>query len=286
MEKMGEPVDIDGVKLNIYSAGESDKTLVFMSGFGSCSPILDFKGLCNRLNNRFKTVVIEKPGYGFSAVSNSNRDLQTMVNEQRAALKRCGIMPPYILCPLSISGLEAIFWAGSYPKEISAIVGLDMSFPEIMQQYKFSVPFLTFSGFVMRSGIARLFPKLAHTETYKYGNLNEDEKDLYVKLFYKKTMSRDMINEGVYLKQNIKTASSLLPLSVPMLLFVSNGEDTGIDKDLYVSTYNKVLEKIVTANVIRLDCSHFVHLFQTQRICEVVCEKFIYSAATEHSHSV
>ncbi len=274
MDKIGEIIDVNGVKLNICMIGEGDKTLVFMSGFGSSSPILDFKGLCNRLNSQFKTVVIEKPGYGFSPVSNSKRDLPTMVNQQRDALIKCGIKPPYILCPLSISGIEAVYWAGNYPEEISAVIGLDMSFPEIMAQYRFSIPFLRFLGLIMRSGIARLFPKIAHTETYKYGNLNEDEKELYTKLFYEKTMSRDMINEGVFLKQNIATASSLCPLSVPLLLFVSNGEDTGIDKNLYLNTYGNVIEKNDTAKVVRLECSHFVHLFQPHKISEEITNYF------------
>ncbi len=45
MNSLGKIVDVDGVKLNIYKTGEGSKTLVFMSGFGSCSPILDFKSL-------------------------------------------------------------------------------------------------------------------------------------------------------------------------------------------------------------------------------------------------
>ncbi len=270
MSNMGKIVNIDGVELNVYAVGEGNETLVFMSGFGSCSPILDFKQLCNRLSGKFRTVVIEKPGYGFSAFSSCEKDLQTMVNQQRLALKKCGIMPPYTLCPLSISGLEAIFWAGSYPEEISAVVGLDMSFPEIMENYKFSIPFLKFVHFIMRSGLARPFMKLAHTETYRFGNLDDDEKKLYTKLFYEKTMSRDIINEGIYIKQNIQTAYELLPLSVPLLLFVSNGMETGINKDLYVNSYDKILKNINGAKIIRLNCSHFVHLFQPDKIANEI----------------
>ncbi len=83
-------------------------------------------------------------------------------------------------------------------------------------------------------------------------------------------MSCDLINECVCLNQNIKTTSALLPLSVPMLLFVSNGEETDIDKNLHVSTYDRVIDKIDGVKVVRLNCSHFVLLLETDKKSEKI----------------
>ena len=42
------------------------------------------------------------------------------------ALDKAGIQDPYVLCPHSLSGLEALYWAQKYPDEVEAIVGLDI----------------------------------------------------------------------------------------------------------------------------------------------------------------
>ncbi len=270
MNNIGKKILIDGVELNIYTEGIGEKTLIFMAGFGSCSPILDFKILYSKLTDKFKIVVIEKPGYGFSSVSDSPRDLKTMVNEQRKALTLSGISPPYVLCPLSLSGLEALYWASNYQKEVETIVGLDMSFPETMREFKYSLLLIKFMGLFMRSKIARLFPKLAESEAFKYGNLNTEEKVLYKKLFFEKTMSNDMINEAIYLKENIQTAEMLTLPEIPMLLFVSNGEETGIGKNLYLQIYDKLIQNIQNAKAVKLNCNHFVHIFESEKVAEEI----------------
>ncbi len=126
----------------------------------------------------------------------------------------------------------------------------------------------------MRSKLARLFPRLAENETMKYGELNEEEKVLYQELFFEKVMSKDMINEGIYLKNNIETVKSLQIPQVPMLLFVSNGEETGVEKTLYLKVYDEILRKLQNPKVIHLNCSHFVHIFESERIADEIC-KFI-----------
>ena len=41
----GEFVEIDGRNMNIYVEGDGDNTIVFMSGWGTESPIYDFRPL-------------------------------------------------------------------------------------------------------------------------------------------------------------------------------------------------------------------------------------------------
>ena len=44
-EPLGQLVDINGNNMSIYVEGSGSRTLVFLSGSGTCSPILDFKSL-------------------------------------------------------------------------------------------------------------------------------------------------------------------------------------------------------------------------------------------------
>lgn len=65
---LGALVEVNGHNMSVYIEGKGDKTLVFLSGGGTCSPILDFKSLYSLLTDEYKIVVVEKFGYGFSDV--------------------------------------------------------------------------------------------------------------------------------------------------------------------------------------------------------------------------
>ena len=61
---LGQLVEVDGHNMSIYTEAEGDHTIVFMSGWGTASPILDFKALYSRLSDDYRIVVVEKFGYG------------------------------------------------------------------------------------------------------------------------------------------------------------------------------------------------------------------------------
>jgi len=126
---IGRYVEVDGHKMNIYTEGKGKHTLIFLSGSGTAAPVLDFKSLYSLLSSDYRIVVIEKFGYGFSDVVDSERSFETILRQDREALTKAGIEGPYILCPHSMSGIEAIMWAQNYPDEVEAIVGLDMALP-------------------------------------------------------------------------------------------------------------------------------------------------------------
>ena len=83
---VGTPVNVDGGKMNVYTEGEGPHTFVFMSGFGTASPVYDFKPLYTKLSTDNRIAVVEKFGYGFSDDSGSPRDIKTMLSQTRAAL--------------------------------------------------------------------------------------------------------------------------------------------------------------------------------------------------------
>lgn len=62
----GKKVEINGHQMHVYVEGNGEETLVFMSGGGTSSPVLDFKSLYSLLSDNYRVVVVEKAGYGFS----------------------------------------------------------------------------------------------------------------------------------------------------------------------------------------------------------------------------
>ena len=200
LDPLGQMVEVDGHKMSVYIEGSGDTTLVFMSGGGTSSPILDFKSLYSLLSDNYQIVVVERFGYGFSDIVDKNRDIDSILEDTRAALKSAGLRAPYVLCPHSMSGLEALYWAQKYPDEVSAIIGLDMAVPEYYENMKINIALIQMASWAANIGVTRLIPGLSESDTIKYGTLTEDEKEIYKAVFYSRMATITMVNETMPLR--------------------------------------------------------------------------------------
>lgn len=267
---LGQMVEVDGNNMSIYVEGTGDITLVFMSGGGTCSPILDFKSLYSLLSNKYRIVVVEKFGYGFSDVVDKKRGIESILADTRAALKAVGIEAPYILCPHSMSGIEALYWAQQYPEEVLAIIGLDMAVPKSYQDYNINMTMLKLSQFASAIGITRLLPGVSDSDAIINGTLSDKEKEIYRAVFYNRTATITMLNEVKSIKENAsKVESDNIP-QIPMLLFVSNGDGTGWDKEIWRSYQREYIANIANSKMIELDCPHYVHDYEYKAISESI----------------
>ncbi|WP_152549721.1 alpha/beta fold hydrolase [Geomicrobium sp. JCM 19055] len=86
----GDVVNINDANMHVYSEGKGETTIVFMSGGGTQAPTIDFKPLWSLLTDEYRIAVVEKPGYGWSAESDSPRTVEQMVAEMREALRLSG----------------------------------------------------------------------------------------------------------------------------------------------------------------------------------------------------
>lgn len=270
-EPLGQLVDINGNNMSIYVEGSGSRTLVFLSGGGTCSPILDFKSLYSLLRDDYRIVVVEKFGYGYSDIVDEDRNIQTILSETRLALNKAGIDGPYVLCPHSMSGIEALYWAQEYPDEIESIIGLDMAVPEYYENMKINLPLMKLGQYAADLGITRLIPTLAESDAIKHGTLTNDEKNRYRAIFYNRTATVTMINEAKSVKDNaIIVAQNGVP-QVPMLLFISDGTSgTGFDKETWRRIQEKYISEVESGKYIELDCPHYVHDYEYGRISEEI----------------
>lgn len=256
---LGQLVEANGHQISLYTEGQGDKTLVFLSGGGTCTPILDFKSLYTTLSDDHRIVVVEKLGYGFSDVADVERSVASILADTRAALSAAGIDGPYVLCPHSMSGIEALYWAQQYPEEVEAIIGLDMAVPRAYEDYQISLPILKLSQLAARLGITRLLPVIAESDAIKYGTLTDSEKDVYRAIFYAKTATVTMLNEVRHIKENASLVQQGGMPQVPMLLFVSNGVGTGWEAEEWRAHQEDFAQRAENARLLMLDCPHYVH---------------------------
>lgn len=264
----GQMVEVNGHYMHVYTEGKGDIALVFMSGGGTSSPVLDFKSLYSLLSDKYKIVVVEKAGYGFSDIADVDRDIDTILYETREALSKAEIDGPYVLCPHSMSGIEALHWAQRYPDEVMAIIGLDMAVPESYEDYNINIPMIKLSAFLANAGVTRWIPSLAESDAIKYGTLTEKEKEIYKVIFYRRTATKSMLNEVQAIKTNAsKVKESGVP-NIPILMFSSNGQGTGWDGDVWRTLQKNYIEKAKGGKIINLDCSHYIHDIEYKKIAD------------------
>ena len=257
---LGQLVEVDGHNMSIYTEGEGEHTLVFLSGWGVAAPILDFRTLYSRLSDEYRIVVIEKFGYGFSDDVDSERSFDTILRQDREALSKAGIEGPYILCPHSLSGLEALYWAQSYPDEVEAVVGLDMSLPlncdetdqaDMKDSYQLNKWF-------NRLGFFRVMNIDGMLDALHAGTLTDEEKAVYRALVYANTGNTAVGNEAADTIHIAETIENAPKPEVPMLLFIM---DKKTEEQAYASD-------TLGAKVIPLDCGHYVHILKADTVSQ------------------
>ena len=266
----GKIVEVNNHNINVYISGNSnsDTTLVFMSGAGTCSPTLDFKTLYSLFENDYQIAVVEKAGYGFSDISDVDRDIDTILFETRESLNKAGIKnSKYILFPHSMSGIEALYWANKYPDEIKGIVGLDPSVPKAYENMKINNMLLSLAKFGADIGLTRFIPSIVNSSSaIKDGILTDEEKELYRVIFYRRTATTSMLNETKSIKDNAKKLEGIDTTNVPMLFFVSNGDGTGCEKEQWRIFIIDYINSKQNGEYKILDCSHYVHNIEYRKI--------------------
>ena len=264
----GMLVEVDGHKIHVYAEGEKGDTptLVFMSGSATAAPVYDFKSLYSILSEKYRIAVVEKAGYGYSEICEAARDIDTMLNEVRQALCLAGESGPYVLFPHSMSGLEALYWAQRYPEEIAAIIGLDMAVPESYDYFDFSsVSQLMYLGRAsVWLGLHRIPGIYALDDTA----LTEYEMKQQELLMYRNAVNIDYVLEGKAVYDNAAAVKAGKALDVPMLMFVSDGTEIG---EFWIPC-QKAFAAQNDAQLIQLDCGHYLHHFEHKYIAERATE--------------
>lgn len=264
----GTLVEVDGRKIHIYAEGVKgdNPTLVFMSGSATVAPVYDFKSLYSMLSDKYRIAVVEKAGYGYSEICEIDRDIDTMLNEVRQGLSLAGEKEPYVLFPHSMSGLEAISWAQQYPEEVMAIIGLDMAVPESYEYFNFSI--INQMMYVGRASVWLGLHRIPGVYSLDDTALTEPEIEQQKLLMYRNAVNIDYVLEGKAVYNNAAGVKSGGALDLPILMFVSNGMEIGE----YWIPCQKRFATQNDAQLIQLDCGHYVHNFKPEFIAEKALE--------------
>ena len=270
---MGKTVLVDGRKINVYVEGDGPETIVFLSGAGIASPILDFKNLTDSLSKKYKVVVVERSGYGFSEDSDQSRDVMTVLSETRQALSQAEVSGPYVIVSHSMASLESLAWQEKYPDEVKALVGLDWALPASYEDLKDNQALLTVTYWSSKIGLLRYFPESFYIQN---PTLTDAERQQYKLLAYKQLMSQAMLHESRLAKENAKKVPSSINPKIPALLLVSNGEGTTFSQSEWQHYAEKFSSDQSNVKVIYMDAPHELYHYQSHEIVSQI-EDFLKS---------
>lgn len=226
LKRPGILVNVNGHKMHVVKGGKekSGVTLVFLHSSKVTDDSIALQPLFDEIKEDTAYAYVDRSGYGFSEVSGTSRDMDTVLSETRDALKAADVKSPYILVPVGTAGLEALYWADKYPAEVQEIVGIDMNVPEsfsgiTQEQYcgffdYISQKFLSLGGIRMEKG---LYPD------NQFGVYTSQQMKTRDALISRNPYSKDMYAEDLMMIQNAETVKNAgWPSKTPMVLLYSN----------------------------------------------------------------
>lgn len=266
---IGKQVTVNGHRMNVSVKGEGSETIVFLSGAGIASPILDFKNLSDSLSKKYKVVVVERAGYGFSEDSDRSRDVMEVLSETRQALAQAHVSGPYVIISHSMASLESLAWQEKYPNEVKALIGLDWALPASYEDLKDNQALLTVAYWSSKIGLLRYFPESFYI---KNPTLTETERQQYKLLAYKQLMSQAMLHESRLAKENAKKVPSSINPKIPALLLVSNGEGTTFSQSEWQRYAERFASDQSNIQVDYMDAPHDLYHYQSDAIVSRIKE--------------
>ena len=266
---IGKKVVVNGHQMNVYIKGEGSETIVFLSGAGIASPILDFKNLTDSLSKKYKVVIVERAGYGYSEDSNQSRDVMEVLFETRQALSQANVIGPFIILSHSMASLESLAWQEKYPNEVKALIGLDWALPASYEDLKDNQALLAVAYWSSKIGLLRYFPESFYI---KNPTLTETERQQYKLLAYKQLMSQAMLHESRLAKENAKKVSSSINPKIPALLLVSNGEGTTFSQSEWQRYAERFASDQSNVQVDYIDAPHDLYHYQSDAIVSRIKE--------------
>lgn len=266
---IGKQVTVNGHRMNVSVKGEGSETIVFLSSAGIASPILDFKNLSDSLSKKYKVVVVERAGYGFSEDSDRSRDVMEVLSETRQALAQAHVSGPYVILSHSMASLESLAWQEKYPDEVKALVGLDWALPASYEDLKDNQALLTVAYWSSKIGLLRYFPESFYI---KNPTLTETERQQYKLLAYKQLMSQAMLHESRLAKENAKKVPSSINPKIPALLLVSNGEGTTFSQSEWQRYAERFASDRYNVQVDYMDAPHDLYHYQSDAIVSRIKE--------------
>lgn len=268
----GERVGISGGTVNVSVSGEGEKAVVLLGGYGTASPVLDFKPLVAELDDTYTVVVVERFGYGYSDLEAAERtaaNVSTELHETLAGLE----LNDYVLVAHSLAGIHALDFVNRFPGEASALVTIDGTVPEdfaVGPKIGVRERLLAVSGWVR--WMTALNPALT-APSAPAGTYSEQDLDQLRKMAIWNYANPAMIDENNRAAENFDAVSGLAyPAKLPVLAFLS--QQLVDSSTRWLPAHEQQLDSVDRSELVVLDGGHYLHWTHSREMAETL-ERFL-----------
>lgn len=265
IEAYGQKVLVDGKQMNVLIQGDGKETIVLLPGYGTASPVLDFKPLVKELSPYYRVVVIEPFGYGLSDDTDKARTSQNIVDEIHECLQKLNIKK-YTLMGHSIAGIYGLEYVNQYEKEVQAFVGIDTSVPK---QETDELPVSSLQ-LLNQSGFYRLLLKVK-TDQLVMPNVDQQTKDQIKMLTFRNFLNESQASEAENFTNNFKTAERLhFPKRLPVVFYLA--DQTEEETPSWKPMHEELLKHVDHGKVVTFKGGHYLHHTKSKEIADDVRE--------------
>ena len=129
--RVGKAVDIGGRTLNLYCSGEGTPTVILEPGGNSPGYSLLLQQSKMALFTR--ACWYDRAGVGWSDAPSSPRTSASVASDLHEALRRAGVLPPYVMVGWSVGGEYVRIYTARYPTDVAGLVLVDSASPDMRE---------------------------------------------------------------------------------------------------------------------------------------------------------
>ena len=258
----GQSVLVNGTNM-VYDVkgAENETTIILLPGYGSVSPVLEFKDLSTKLSDKYRVITVEPFGYGFSDETVSERTAIHIASDIHVFASELGIDQYYVMGH-SIAGVYSLVLANRYPEEILGFIGIDPSVPKMEDVNPFPVSVVTInkaevylSKGIQFLGITRAKNKISPLKDPIY---TAEEIEYYTYLENERAGNKTVRDEINCLDESLKYIDKMkFPETVPVLNFVSSENAESMDG--WEQLHHDVIRETERSEVVTVQGGHFLH---------------------------
>lgn len=262
IQPVGKIYTVNSHDMHMYTAGEGEKSVIFVAGSGTPCAFTDFYYMQKDLGEYCKTVSYDHAGYGWSEETNIPRTVDVLVKELHELLEKGNITPPYILVGHSLGVIETIRFAQIYKEEVIGVVLLDGGTPEYYAEYEEVIPLgiNRLTAGLRVTGINRVLGNIGIVlpfagEDIRYSDLPDNIKNINKAMYYNKVGSKSNIDVLKNINRNAKTVLKNGRLKdIPMYILSSENGDEWEKVQKQMSTWSNMSQQQNIANA-----NHYIH---------------------------
>src|SRR5215831_9156640 len=127
--RVGQAVDIGGRTLNLYCSGQGTPTVILETGGNS--PGYEWLARQSKMAGFTRACWYDRAGVGWSDPPSSPRSSASVVIDLHEALRRAGILPPYVMAGGSVGGEYVHIYTARYPPDVAGLVLIDSAVPDM-----------------------------------------------------------------------------------------------------------------------------------------------------------